>query len=342
MISPELRMGRVGRGSIAYDDARREGGVYIHPDSLKEVAFLAADIQTAAGVERQAIGTCFFTHVRYRDGGAIGYVVTAKHVVKPISSDVFVRINDPKGGVRYVKITFPWHFPEDESVDIAIAAWGDPDDDYDGPLILTRSYSYARILNNLQDRLTAGLPWPPPIGADVVTYALLPHYPGIESNMPIARFGQLSLVTNEKIAGCYGESSYHLISLQTYPGHSGAPVHVAEGNNLWLLGVLTGGYPSDVGEMAYRRSKQPGLPDKVINLGISTVAPISRLTELIMSDSVKKERDALLAERKKQVAADFVATSAQESEEEPFTKADFESALKKVSRKLSDEEKSET
>src|SRR5262249_47766571 len=149
----------------------------------------------------------------------------------------FLRFNDRRGGVRHIKIAYPWHFHSDPAVDLAVALWGDPDDDYDGPVIMSHTFNFEKLVSHLAAWLKSGMPWPPPIGSEVILIGLLPHQPGTARNTPIVRFGTIAMTTEEKVEGPCGQARYHLANLQTYPGHSGGPVYYADGSNMYLLGV---------------------------------------------------------------------------------------------------------
>jgi hypothetical protein len=101
----------------------------------------------------------------------------------------------------------------------------------------------------------------------------------------------LALVTSEKIEGEYGPSAYHLIDLQTYPGHSGGPVWVAKGKTLFLLGIMVAGYP--VGQellVPMRGEKSNSKVVKYYSLGISLVTPVEKLKEILLSPAMEEKR----------------------------------------------------
>jgi hypothetical protein len=84
------------------------------------------------------------------------------------------------------------------------------------------------------------------------------------------------------------------------------------------------------------------------NSGISAVIPAWRLRTILEQEpfvSQRKKDDEELQQKQPAEVTAIPDLSVESDEEKPpasFTRADFEAALKKVSRRLSDEEKSET
>ena len=154
----------------------------------------------------------------------------------------------------------------------------------------------------------------------------------------------MALVTNEKIEGEYGPADYYLADLQTFPGHSGGPVWSIIGQFMFLVGVMAGGFPAE--QDTFIQTQQTGTVvhtttiETYARLGISLITPVERLQELLMSAHILKERDDRMKSIAALTAQKPIATgNTVVGQPRAFTKDDFEKALKKVSRKQSDEGK---
>jgi hypothetical protein len=74
------------------------------------------------------------------------------------------------------------------------------------------------------------------------------------------------------------------------------------------------------------------------NTGMAYVVPAWRLLDILYSDDLKMQREQITKQYEREVEeAAVTLDAALEQEQPPFTKADFEAALKKVARKISQE-----
>lgn len=303
------------------------------------VGYLCIDYVAPDGTAHRApVGTGFFVTVFHdrTKTTASNYLVTAKHVWADHLKDAkvsYIRLNNEHTGTaEYVPLHGGWRFHSDDSVDLAVLPWIP----VPGPGAQSGFYTLATddlvptqaVLQKLKTR------WPPEPGHEVYMIGLLTHHAGHQRNLPIVRVGHLAMVTSELIKGAFGPSSYHLADLQTYPGHSGGPVWVLLGDALYLLGVMVAGFPESQ-EVIAKQVNGAAVVEQYYALGISLVTPVEKVQEILMSSQVIADRKRTTINNAVDPVPTGVATDAP-----AFTKSDFETALKKVSRKLSDEEKS--
>lgn len=256
--------------------------MYLTSEDKKYVAFLCRRPDSERPPE--PFGTCFVVGWRSRDGEVRMYLVTAKHVPQELSAskdEVFVRTHagislEPEGFLDIPISTSPgdWLFHNDESVDLAIHPWA--------PLGLGSRFHYKPLMLQditvqLERWITAGRTlWPPRDGEDVLFVGLMVNLAGRNNMLPVVRRGSVALITDEPLRGEYGDSGYHVIEAQAYPGSSGSLVFAVLGQHLFPLGVLTFSYPS-LEELRPVR----GTSTAYYNLGLSLVTPIERVTEII-------------------------------------------------------------
>jgi hypothetical protein len=262
------------------------------------VGFLCVDVETDDGPTKAPIGTCFFVCVfddEKRETGT-SYLVTAKHVWSAYfasGAKSYVRLNtDPPITAVYTELTQDWRFHPDETVDMAVLPMrgvtgnrGMHNTMDIGDIVDTARYSSQQLKRS----------WPPGVGETVVYIGMMAEYPGRVRNRPIARFGHVSLVTDERIEGPFGPSEYYLTELQSYPGHSGGPVWVVYGEELILLGVMVAGIPGLQRVIGVPGSSE--VLEQYYNLGITLITPIERLPEILLTPEMVQERKGYAAAR---------------------------------------------
>lgn len=291
-------------------------------------------------------GTAFLI---YLDEGDLvhSYLVTCKHVVKPLLDDgipVDIRVNrsDTKG-VAYERQTGQWHYHDDPAVDLAVLIW-EPKQSLPRDLVAIDFESAELTEKKLTARRhSLGE------GDDVMFIGLFAEYTGYERNLPVVRFGRLAMVTNELLEGEYGSTQQHLIECQAYPGNSGAPLFIElpplglatkplgdvfMPPSLQLLGVVASFYPHK--QVLHQVSKSGGQTEIQVytHFGISAAVPVNRIRDILYSEVLMKKR----AERIKQERAKKKPepASLKVPEAETTTVNSFEDALKRASRKTSE------
>jgi hypothetical protein len=232
---------------------------------------------------------------------SFGYLVTAKHVLKPSTNswlhNIIVRLNRRDGTSDMVSIPLRTAGPvenvfihDDPTVDIAIICFSPRVEMYDVlylPLDVIASESDFKNLDIHE-------------GTDVFFTGMFANHLGDKQNTPITRFGKVALITNDKIDWVFGKTDLYLVEANAYPGNSGSPVffHVgAERGNgnivlglptLKLAGVLSGGYrdiePIQTVSVSTNQYVTP-------NLGITGVVPSYELKEILFSKELQHQRD---------------------------------------------------
>jgi hypothetical protein len=180
--------------------------------------------------------------------------------------------------VTYIPLAANWHFHPDSSVDLAVLPWAHPQ----GGNYTCVSQDFDEIVTTPEFLKQHGASWPPCEGADVIFAGLMEQHIGIDRNVPLVRRGHIACITDDLIVGEYGPSTYHLIDMQVYPGHSGGPVWVLYGTTLFLLGLVAAGYPVEQRVMVKKTTKKGKTrieKTEYINLGISLVVPSWTVTD---------------------------------------------------------------
>jgi hypothetical protein len=175
-----------------------------------------------------------------RPEGSYSLIVTARHVVTDdrgaLLPGLKLRMNRQGGGVELLEIGegASVFFHADPTVDLCVLPGG-----------LDRStFEYRELGADFfppREAIQAPLLGE---GIDVVFLGLFQPHPGEARNQPIARFGRVAMVPNERV---FWEETFHellLIEISSYGGNSGAPVFafLEDVAGARLLGVLKGSF----------------------------------------------------------------------------------------------------
>ena len=176
-------------------------GMPIPPEVKHIVTFVY--VPDSSGGEPRPNGTAFFVAVpseRDPEKGSV-YLVTAKHVLianntKQIRDHVYLRLNKKDGGVEFGRINLVETGPaknvfthDDPTVDLAVVTVLPDPNKYElkwlpEQLILSReSFKSQQLIE----------------GTEVFFTGLFTPHIGKERNYPVARFGRVALVTEEKV-----------------------------------------------------------------------------------------------------------------------------------------------
>ncbi|MGO9120788.1 MAG: serine protease [Desulfomonilaceae bacterium] len=296
-------------------------------------------------------GTAFFVSTSFSNGSdrAHTYAVTAHHCIhgiKKASSDglVYLRINFRDGAAQRISIPIDdWRVhPDDPTIDVAIAPIG-MNTRWDQACFPVKSFADDASI----ERNKIGM------GNVVFFIGLFPHHKGTHRNVPIIRMGNIAAMPKEPVQTpeeCFEEMEAYLIENRSMGGFSGSPVFVSlipfenaafpteapqfvgfvTRSNL-LLGLVHGHWRSPIPTTASR--------DITENTGISIVVPARKIFEVINHPELVKMREKIEAKVELTERGLVVPDSLITEKEGPFTKQDFEAALKKVSTAKSDEEK---
>jgi hypothetical protein len=293
--------------------------VRLHDDIRTSVVFLGFADEKDREKGIHCVGTGFL--LQY-DG--VGYLITARHVAKPLGDVGFVvRLNKDDGSCVNLEANerVSWFFHDDENVDLAAITFGVGKPGYShsflGPgTLLTEDVSYAMH-----------------VGAGDVchTVGLFRMLVGASRNLPVVHTGNISLMPGDEkvpIRDWDDESKTrwvdaYLVESQSLPGLSGSPVFVRPSmrlqnlnaidrngkssqvtgifpqENVFLLGLFQAAWhakPSEI--LAVGRGGPVTVP-----VGMGVVVPTSKIVELLEMPAVKQQREEIARLRSASVAA---------------------------------------
>jgi hypothetical protein len=325
--------------------------VRVPDELLKCVGFVCAvEHRDSENTYGQALATGFFVSVPCETPSLREqrwmYFVTARHVAADMQNEtIFFLVNKVDGGVTD-KVNSPdnrWTLhPKDPTADVAVIQVGIRRDADIIPIAVETIGTPERL-----QRLGIGL------GDDTHTVGLFTPAPGVSRNMPIVRHGNISMMPSEQIQTELGYADVYLVEARSLGGLSGSPVFVrhtlvqkmmtgekkeqlmfANGPGETLLGLMHGHW--DINESDINKAYFAHDPQRGVNYGVAIVVPAIKIYETIYCEELVKLR----REREEKTLKQMVpkADSARKHEA-AFTQKDFESALKKVSRKITDDKK---
>jgi hypothetical protein len=286
------------------------------------------------------------------------YAVTNDHVIRR-NPTPYLRVNTHGPAFDTIPTNREW-WTRSPADDLAV-------------LSITLDPEHAWNAVNIDDFVTrermqkmTGLPIGP--GDDVAMIGRFISHAGVARNKPTVRFGNIAMSADPFEPVEIGTDAdgnpvmqeAFLVECRSLGGFSGSPVLVYPSTHRgrftfestigpYLLGV-------DCAHVAtWKPVCQSKGPTTAIsnmwvdtNSGISAVIPAWRLRTILEQEpfvSQRKKDDEELQQKQPAEVTAIPDLSVESDEEKPpasFTRADFEAALKKVSRRLSDEEKSET
>ena len=294
------------------------------------------------------LATGFFIAVPSRVPGKIySYFVTARHVVEHlVGRESCLFLNLKNGGVALSAIDTPerWFFhPTDATADVAVITVALP------PEIDVLHIPVDDLLTvEAMDEYGIG------IGDEVFITGLFSPALGARRTQAIIRTGNLAMLPSEQTQTAKGFADVYLIEARSIGGLSGSPIFVRDtiytdvnlahrdkpektrrvrvgGTSYrpFLLGLVQGHW--DIDESRINSPTVVHDSRRGVNMGIAIVVPATKILEIINMPEVKNEREARDNELiQKSLPTEDLLKS------EPFTKADFEDALRKASRKTDD------
>ena len=276
------------------------------------------------------------------------YFVTAKHVAEDLKDhEVYFLVNKKGGGILQMLPNSPWCcHPSDATADVAILSLAiDPRADVIA--IPEKDFVSAKDFERNQQGIDAKFG----IGDETVTVGLFTEAPGTSRNFPIVRHGNVAMLPTEQIQTDLGYADVYLVEARSIGGMSGSPVWirpsllmVAKTHDEGVvptgivgpgkfLGLMHGHWAikeSDINNPKIIHDRQKG-----VNMGIAIVVPASKILETINQPGLAELRDQTEEQESKR-GVPGVDSAKSKPENRSFTKDDFEAALKKASRKLSD------
>jgi hypothetical protein len=185
------------------------------------------------------------------------------------------------------------------------------------------------------------------IGDEIAVVGLFTGFPGKEKHFPIVRTGNLAMLPSERIpVKDFDPMEAYLAEGRSIGGLSGSAVFVRQTVNvnfrdpdgsvvpfagtgkIYFLGLMVGKWalPDDFGS---------GVQAEAINMGVSTICPAHKILEVVYHPELVKMRakhdEEIGKERSRHAGA--AGTDTELEPQATLTKAGFEAALKKASRK---------
>ena len=277
---------------------------FIPTEVKKTVAFVFVPGKDGKPV---ANGTAFFIAVanQTNPNRVHNYLVTARHVLtakdgKPYPK-VWLRVNPMEGDAKLLDFDLKGAVDEgyfsthpDETVDLAVVAI---EPDYELFDIKALPEDILVTKQSLHDLNVHE-------GSDVFFTGLFRQFFGQKRNYPIARFGRVALLPDERIP-FGGEGSkdpvpqeLFLIESFAFGGNSGSPVFyylgsdripgkLSAGTVIRLAGIMKGTF-LDFWPLAMAETKT--VPVSKDNVGIAAVIPSHLLHDILFSDALKERR----------------------------------------------------
>jgi hypothetical protein len=308
------------------------------PDKLiKCTGFLSHDISTP-----KFMGTMFVVGVESELGGG-GYLhlVTAKHVAERIDPGPFViGMNGKDGKPLWLKSGDEsrwWYHPtESDTVDVAVIPFASARlPEYDIEWIHESMF----LTDETIKKYGIGL------GDELTTVGLFSPFYGLSKFIPVVRTGNIAMMPPDPIpTKDFGSMEAYLADMRSIGGLSGSPVLVRntmnlppikskEGEMLHFSGLGSFHFLGLMhGHWAFMEKEIGGLQTE-IHSGISVVVPAKKILEVLHHPELVEMRKNM---DKKEMESRYPVADSANTHDEParFTRDDFETALKKVSRKI--------
>lgn len=292
------------------------------PDEVKDGVVYLGYRKVANEPDSEVWGGTGFMVGMDEGGLFFEYLVTAHHILTALwdKPHPVMRYNDSLGKARTQPISFPvynfttgetqkywghWlRHPSDPAADVAVMRYAAPRNDPE------RVHTHTPIEMLLKDSDFA--PQGIGIGDETFTVGLFYHGHGQDSNSPIVRIGNLSMLPKDRIQTSkeYGPMEAFLVEVRSISGISGAPVYVREtvvlpekakslaGENIevrasgrfFLLGVAHAHW--DVDPLTLNEARPTGKHQEVggVNVGIAVVTPAKKIFETLYHPEFVKER----------------------------------------------------
>jgi hypothetical protein len=279
----------------------------------KTVVFLVITYRDGSAIA-QSEGTGFFVAVpdkRIGNDGGFTYLVTNRHMADPsvalghqieiLRFGILVNHVMPSGGtgpqLNGITIENPhWVFPQDRSVDLAVAPMGLDQKQFDYLVIPDSLFATKDIVKSREISE----------GDSVMFTGFFAQFPGRQKIQPIVRQGTLAMLPDEEIpTTLHLPGHLYLADMHTFHGNSGSPVFVnlggyrngsmMVGDQFLLLGVVSG-YLYETADLklqvATTISGEVGA-----NSGITSIVPVDELKALLESPELRQQRDAEIMAR---------------------------------------------
>ncbi|MGH7240374.1 MAG: trypsin-like peptidase domain-containing protein [Candidatus Saccharimonadales bacterium] len=329
------------------------------PDYIADCSIYLYPSADAAKRGTLAGGSGFLVHVQSTvPGYGHLYAVTNDHVITEGNCGV-IRFNRRSGGVDTISTHYgDWIRHPDRNNDVAVY-----------PIKIEDAFKWFSIdTKYFIDRLAIDV-HNIGYGDEVFLVGRLITHSGHQRNAVVIRFGNISLMAdpNELIECENHKQEGFLVECRSLSGSSGSPVFVTTSQDYrgeqqlrveqyhreknpprpgdlspsmyttfgpWLLGIDWGHMPlwTKVCEKNDLKG-DTGLRTN-LNTGIACVLPAWKILELLETTELVKDRKKEDERIAKRMNAESVSVNDLAAEEKPFTKEDFEAALKRVSKRI--------
>lgn len=330
---------------------------------LKSAVFLGLDAESG----KRYLGTGYFV-IYSTPQGAFMFLLTAAHVAEELEGfDFYIRANHRRRGVveliQKCDTALWWYHPtERECVDVAAMLLATTD-----VLELDVNPIPVQMFANESTIKSKNLG----VGDEVFMAGLFINAKGTSRHIPIIRIGNVAMMPEEKIFFPTKENPdqwlyANLLESRSTGGLSGSPVFIRETVRLETFsrgGAMRRatareetGEPSEMaglGQFHFFGSIvghwQIGVPSdltvrqlEAVNMGVAPMVPAHKILEVLRQPELKEmmgKFDRLAKERRQEEDGVAVQDSASNPKDHPLTKEEFESTLKKVTRKITPDKK---
>lgn len=195
----------------------------INDNFLKTVAFLTVEkLDDISGkIIKKPCATVFFVGVPVNTEVTQIYAVTARHVIENIHTNtpIHIRVNNFDGSIEYLEAN-KGNWVLSYETDVAVISF----EKKSNHKLQDIPYKMLATDTIIKKEKTG-------IGDEIFFVGLFSEHYGQEHNLPVVRFGNISLMPAEKLSVRVAEESIiqvygYLVEAMSWPGHSGSPVFI--------------------------------------------------------------------------------------------------------------------
>ncbi len=237
-------------------------------------------------------GTAFYVSIPHLDR-RFYQLVTARHVIEDLDEaiqTIHIRVNLKAGATALLetprqKWTFHPSARKGHYVDVAVLPFTKPNE----VKLLHMILETEELTFEAMQKDNIG------IGCETFTIGLFTNHYGEDRNFPVARFGHLSMLSQEPMWTKYGYMDGHLVEAHSLGGSSGSPVFVtpelwqvskegmprlASSREWYFIGLISGHWTQENPEDAIPNTTEK-TPTGAINTGMMIVVPVGKIKEAL-------------------------------------------------------------